>query len=181
MFAAKVNKSSSNSASEMIRQKKENQAVLQLTLIVISYFFGYVPFSCEEKVFSCNSISTLHTFHKLYDFIKKLIIKVFYNSITNSMDGRKIIRLNKHKTCFQKIFEFFILELNQHKVFQNHILSSHLNQNIFSVLHAGFRHQRKSPQQLVCCFCLHLYANQRMCESSLLQFSIQVCFIFSDT
>ena len=45
MFADNKNKTNSSNQVEMNRQKKENQAVRQLVLIVFAYFFGYVPFT----------------------------------------------------------------------------------------------------------------------------------------
>ena len=37
------NKNNQSNEAEMNRQKKENQALLQLVLIVFAYFFGYLP------------------------------------------------------------------------------------------------------------------------------------------
>ena len=34
--------------AEMIRHKKENQAVAQLVLIIVSYLFGYIPISSKK-------------------------------------------------------------------------------------------------------------------------------------
>ena len=34
--------------AEMIRHKKEKQAVAQLVLIVVSYLFGYIPISSKK-------------------------------------------------------------------------------------------------------------------------------------
>ena len=39
------NKNNQSNEAEMNRQKKENQALLQLVLIVFAYFFGYLPYS----------------------------------------------------------------------------------------------------------------------------------------
>ena len=39
--------------AEIIRQKKEKQAVTQLVLIVVSYLFGYIPIS-SKKYFMSN-------------------------------------------------------------------------------------------------------------------------------
>ena len=42
-FAADKNRPNQSNEAELNRQKKENQALLQLVLIVFAYFFGYVP------------------------------------------------------------------------------------------------------------------------------------------